>query len=1494
MGASRFVGRVGTLAVMLGVGAGLGIAGADSAGATPAPSPSPSSVDGGDPRAGRSGVTGTATRSRDAGGPRKPRPAAATTVRAGQPDPAGRETESGDRAPRRPTAQRAYDSPAAAPKPRTATDPARVATAVNVGAPAPVAAEPQYSPAPAGPEQDPTTPVNPAVVETAVATQGIRSLPSPTADSTLPVPVESAVSFAALAAARRELDDLHIDQYATGPTAAAVAEQAAAPSFGEILQYTFAHRSPTASPAQSPGQSATGVVSGNLNAGTDNGAALVYTLAQTPANGGVVLATDGSYLYTPGDALAQSGGTDAFRVTIDNGAPFRLTGIGGAIQGIFVGLAQLIGLRQPDTITVTVPVSISAPSDISLDADGTLSLADLDTLARAGAVGATTDGSGRVTTLVGGFTSKNVDNADDALEVLNRIAGLLGAPGALNGDVTVQTTDFGADSGGVPKTFYRLHHEVNGVAVEGSEVILTALRDGTATGVFSGLDPRIFQVDTTPDAGLDETAEVLAVANQILRSRIVDPPAGLLESLKVSTTLVVHSLDPAAAPALAWRVDFFTDPAAESGPMLPTRTLYITANGADTGSLLDEDAGSVAALVVPDDAKRLGRNEIGLNGVAFTINYVDQGDTNAMFDTERMIAVLNGTQWLPGLSQLPDIGTIAESPDPLFGYDWRSDPSAVSAMGNAGLAYDYYNRLGAALPPVLRVGLSITPQHPPGGTFFPGGWWLNLGPNPGGGTPADGAIVFQDDAEVALDFVGHEMTHAVVASVVGKNGFEGFQGDALEESYADIMGSLIENKSGPDRWRFGEDATSVALGGVYRDMRVVSDTAPGSADYSYYDKSTEFSHAVYTMMTDPRAAEISNATWAQIFYSSINSLPKNADFLLARNTILGAALDQGLAGPQLKAIADAFNGAGIRVEDPRVKIVLRWGESPADLDAHLTGPGVALDRFHVYHDSPSFSPGFGADGVSLDYDASRSYGPESITLERLAPGDYYFYVHDATNRRSTESTALSNSGATVEVFTPDVLETDPTNIFGSLFRYITGQVPTTFEAKGSSPGTLWTVFKMTIPGGAGVPVPVLTPIDAYSYERNFANVGNQAPIVLRAVSDVNPFTAVVTGSVLGYDLDGDPLTYSVTDEADRGRVVVDPATGNFIYEPTRAAREAARPIYDLTTVVSGLNRPTRVVLGNAGTAYVVGAGAVTAVNTADNTIAGSTPTGPVSVGLVKADPSATRAYFTAYGSNAVGVFTPGTNTVAPFQQFGDRVPTAIGFSPDGTKVYVATVAADRTGVLAVIDASTGTQTGSVAFAGSASGMAVSPDGSRIYLAGNDTSGNGLVTVVNAATGATSTISGLKSPSDIAISPDGKRLFATTNSETGGALWAYSTQTNTVVSDVAVASGLAGYLAVSPDGDRVYVSTWDPALGTSTITVLNPGGTPLKVIDLPFNAMPYPTLSADGSRLYIADHESALWAISTANGPAQDNFVIRVGDGRGGNADVSLTVPIISL
>ena len=121
-----------------------------------------------------------------------------------------------------------------------------------------------------------------------------------------------------------------------------------------------------------------------------------------------------------------------------------------------------------------------------------------------------------------------------------------------------------------------------------------------------------------------------------------------------------------------------------------------------------------------------------------------------------------------------------------------------------------------------------------------------------------------------------------------------------------------------------------------------------------------------------------------------------------------------------------------------IGIVLFWGSTPRDLDAHLTGP-VAGTRFHVYWNNKGSLTG--SPFAGLDVDDTTSFGPETITVTQQTAGVYRFSVHNYSDRSSTGDRSLSNSGAFVRLFLP-------------------GRNPTTFAVPNAA-GNLWTVFELT-------------------------------------------------------------------------------------------------------------------------------------------------------------------------------------------------------------------------------------------------------------------------------------------------------------------------------------------------------------------------------------------------------------------------------------------------
>ncbi|WP_028979120.1 tetratricopeptide repeat protein [Sporocytophaga myxococcoides] len=114
-----------------------------------------------------------------------------------------------------------------------------------------------------------------------------------------------------------------------------------------------------------------------------------------------------------------------------------------------------------------------------------------------------------------------------------------------------------------------------------------------------------------------------------------------------------------------------------------------------------------------------------------------------------------------------------------------------------------------------------------------------------------------------------------------------------------------------------------------------------------------------------------------------------------------------------------------------LRVVLNWGNSPQDLDSHLSYPGN-----HIFFQKKKGSR------ANLDVDDTNGYGPETVTIEKKAQGQKYVYaVHNFSDGSVTGSHSLSSiSNAKVFVY-----------IGNTLVRSYA--VP-----KGNKSGNLWTVF----------------------------------------------------------------------------------------------------------------------------------------------------------------------------------------------------------------------------------------------------------------------------------------------------------------------------------------------------------------------------------------------------------------------------------------------------
>lgn len=240
------------------------------------------------------------------------------------------------------------------------------------------------------------------------------------------------------------------------------------------------------------------------------------------------------------------------------------------------------------------------------------------------------------------------------------------------------------------------------------------------------------------------------------------------------------------------------------------------------------------------------------------------------------------------------------------------DEDVDEAFDNTGEVYKFYDQAverdsydddGGTLTSSVHVA-------EPSGAPFENAYW-------------DGQqLAFGDGFPVALDVVGHELTHAYTQYTTGLVGTG--QSGALNESISDIMGVAIEIAANEEvDWDMGEDLPvgpirSLSEPGEFGDPAVLSEWVKTCQDnFGVHTNSTIMSHAFYLAALN-LSAELelgvneAAASAAIVFYQGFAELlagNHTATFLEARAATLMAA--EALIPEGVEAIEEAFNEVGL-------------------------------------------------------------------------------------------------------------------------------------------------------------------------------------------------------------------------------------------------------------------------------------------------------------------------------------------------------------------------------------------------------------------------------------------------------------------------------------------------------------------------------------------------------------------------------------------------------
>lgn len=568
-----------------------------------------------------------------------------------------------------------------------------------------------------------------------------------------------------------------------------------------------------------------------------------------------------------------------------------------------------------------------------------LSISDIQAMASEGSIDIAYQNNGTIRLIDGTFTDVVVDSKKDAAKVLQMSSLLLGETFSATEDcISDQTAEDSLDSA---EHFYRYSPIVNGIPVVGSQVVLSTNKDGKVTGLFSTYNDSIYNVNTEPDISEEEVLDKAWEA--LLSDEEIDTFLDQYVSDDLPKSAVIAEFKARMATNVKLQIDGST------ALLVYSVTVY---SKVDSPATIDDDGNNVYtdSPINIESANDPERVNADFSMIDITYSFLASGDNAGEliqvsnniqgWDTVQLTAKdqrgntrVFYAQTKDGKFRLRDAARNLETYKTTYGNILWVEPKlpgkmveftttmssvAVSAHANMSTVYDYYlNVLGRKSFDGNGKKVISSYDYDNCQFIFTGNYknasWKSSAQQ----------FVFGDEGNYAsaLDVVAHEFTHAVINYIVGDGydvslTYEGESG-ALNEAYADIMGCLIEGKTGEGLWLCGEDADeairSMKDPSAYDQPEHYKDRYTGGNDHGgVHTNSGIFNHAAYKMITDKRTSGIELTTWAKVFYRSLFRLTTDATFADARGAIISAAKNIGFSSEQINAIKDAFDAVGIR------------------------------------------------------------------------------------------------------------------------------------------------------------------------------------------------------------------------------------------------------------------------------------------------------------------------------------------------------------------------------------------------------------------------------------------------------------------------------------------------------------------------------------------------------------------------------------------------------
>ncbi|MGM9932826.1 M4 family metallopeptidase [Pradoshia sp.] len=496
------------------------------------------------------------------------------------------------------------------------------------------------------------------------------------------------------------------------------------------------------------------------------------------------------------------------------------------------------------------------------------------------------------------FSSSNPANALKYLEKNKAETGIS------NPDKSLKVKDVQKDELGM--THVRFNQSINGVNVEGSEVIVHFNEENEVVSVNGRTNQTLASTTVDTKASISSDAAIKAAKSSVNASKEL--------TYEPTSELVVYPFEGKNYTAYKVNVNFMGE---EPG------NWYVFVD-AKSGEIIDQ----YNALMHADENKTQKGTGLGVHGEHRELHITRVKEPNS--GTKFALADYAHAN-LEGIETYDAKNDNTASNDTLYVGNSASfksdyDRAAVDAHYNSEKVYEYFLKEHGRNS-LDGEGMAIISKVHYGTNYNNASWngrWMTYG---------DGDGEFMISLSAGLDVAAHEMTHGVIshsANLVYRN-----QSGALNESFADVFGALVDDSD----WEMGEDIMAPAAkadgftvlrslrdpnsvvvsneqrraystnGGVYPDHMDEFYHMPTSVDGGgVHVNSSITNHAAYLI-----AQDIGREKLGKIYYRALTVyLTPNSNFSDARQAVVQSAIDLYGAGSAETAAANAgFDSVGI-------------------------------------------------------------------------------------------------------------------------------------------------------------------------------------------------------------------------------------------------------------------------------------------------------------------------------------------------------------------------------------------------------------------------------------------------------------------------------------------------------------------------------------------------------------------------------------------------------